>query len=375
MLELGFLFSSTNRVAELEALIAGPVEHQESAAILLLRAQLHYRQGNAVAAAEILDRLPAGLAPHLQAQIRAECAEKQGDAEQAYLQYVRMNAATTFHLPPDATDTYRDFVEKNTREMLPPPGPAIPFDRASPVFVLGSPRSGTTLLDVLLGAHPDVVVAEERPMREAIRLRYPGFAQESDRAVIEDARAFYFDWVERELGPLDGRLLVDKHPLHMAEMPIINRLFPDARIVLVERHPCDAVFSCFKTAFIDNVAMRSFTTLESAARTYDALFANWTRALELFDIGLHTVRYERMVTDLEAELRPLVEFIGLEWRDALLDNQSAAQDRKVILTASHAQVLQPLNAAALGRWKFYERQLEPVMPLLLPWIKRMGYEA
>ena len=108
-------------------------------------------------------------------------------------------------------------------------------------------------------------------------------------------RAYYFELLADLLAPAPRRTVVDKHPLRMARMPIVHRLFPDAKIIFVERHPCDAVLSCFMANFQLNQAMRSFTMLDEAARTYDAVFDAWTRAEALLPLNVHRVRYERMV--------------------------------------------------------------------------------
>ena len=149
--------------------------------------------------------------------------------------------------------------------------------------------------------------------------------------------------------------MVDKHPLHMARMPLIHRLFPDAKIILVERHPCDAVLSCFMANFQLNHAMRSFTDLEEAARTYDAVFDAWTRAEALLPLQVHRIRYERMVEDLEGEMRPLLAFLGLPWDEKVLDNRASAAARGHVRTASYAQVTEPIYTRAAGRWERYRR--------------------
>jgi len=172
----------------------------------------------------------------------------------------------------------------------------------------------------------------------------------------------------------DGTTVVDKFPLHMAKMGLIHRLFPEAKIIFVERHPCDAVLSCFMSNFQLNLAMRSFTEIEEAARTYDAVFDNWTRATELLPVDVHRVRYERMVEDLEAEMRPLLDFLGLPWDPRVLDNTGSAARREHIRTASYAQVTEPIYRRSSGRWQRYRAQLEPVLPILAPWADRMGYE-
>ena len=203
----------------------------------------------------------------------------------------------------------------------------------------------------------------------------PGFAlglMSADEA--RRLRDYYFRLLD-EISPLPpGRTAVDKHPLHMARMPLIHRVFPEAKIIFVERHPCDAVLSCFMANFTLNAAMRSFTRIEEAARTYDAVFDAWTRAEDLLPLRVHRVRYERMVEDLEAEMRPLLDFLGLAWDEKVLDNQAAARERGRVRTASYSQVGEPIYRRAAGRWEGYRDQLAPVLPILAPWAGRMGYE-
>jgi hypothetical protein len=125
--------------------------------------------------------------------------------------------------------------------------------------------------------------------------------------------------------------------------------------------------------FAPNFAMQSFTDLIEAARTYDAIFTNFERACALTPLKIHRVRYERMTADLEAEMRPLLAFLGLPWRDEVLDNQASAARRGAVRTASYAQIGQPLYQRAVGRWRSYQKELAPVMPILQPWIERLGY--
>jgi hypothetical protein len=122
-----------------------------------------------------------------------------------------------------------------------------------------------------------------------------------------------------------------------------------------------------------NDAMRSFTTLEEAARTYASVFTAWTRAEELLPLRVHRIRYERMVEDLAGEMRPLLDFLGLPWDEKVLDNEGAAAGRGHVRTASYSQVSEPIYRRAAGRWERYRAQLEPVLPILAPWAEKMGY--
>jgi hypothetical protein len=170
-----------------------------------------------------------------------------------------------------------------------------------------------------------------------------------------------------------GKLLVDKNPLSMNLLPIIYRLFPDARLVLALRHPCDVVFSCYAANFKLNDAMPNFLRLDSAAVLYDLSFTYFEKAGALFGLPVHQVVYERVVADREHELRALLDFLGLEWSDAVLDHQETARRRGRIKTASYAQVGQPLYTQAAGRWTNFRKHLEPVLPVLEPWVTRFGY--
>ena len=108
---------------------------------------------------------------------------------------------------------------------------------------------------------------------------------------------------------------------------------------------------------------------------YDAVMTTWFNALGALDLKAHTITYERLVEDPRSELRPLLTALGLDWSDELLDHRSTAKARGTINTPSYAQVTQPLSRRASGRWKRYREQLGPVLPILLPWAKRLGYRG
>jgi hypothetical protein len=156
-------------------------------------------------------------------------------------------------------------------------------------------------------------------------------------------------------------------------MPIIRRLFPDARIILALRHPCDVVFSCFATNFKLNDGMSSFLRLDSAAELYDLSFANFEKAQSLFKLPVHRTIYENVVSNRETELESLLDFLGLNWSDKVLDHEATALSRGRIKTASYAQVVQPIYSQSAGRWTNYRKQLEPILPVLAPWIGKLGY--
>lgn len=123
-----------------------------------------------------------------------------------------------------------------------------------------------------------------------------------------------------------------------------------------------------------NSAMSNFLRLEDAAEFYDLTFQHWQRSRELFAPDVHIIRYERLIENVEQEVRPLFEFLGLEWRAEALDHRSTAKARGLITTASYSQVTEPIYQRAAGRWVRYRDRLEPVLPVLRPWADAFGYE-
>jgi tetratricopeptide (TPR) repeat protein len=381
-LELGLLYENLNRVDALADLVAEAERAgMDDAELGFIRAWALRRQGRFDEALPIAEAIPETIHPVRRARLLAELAERLGQTERAFAGYAEMNAASVASRPPPRGPSYRDHVRRSIDLLTPDwveswrpialePGPP------PPIFLVGFPRSGTTLLDTLLMNIPNLHVLEEMPVMSEVDV---ALGDEARLASLTDAEAnalrrLYFEAVERIAPPPGpGLTIVDKHPLRMARMPIVHRLFPDAKVIFLERHPCDVVLSCFMANFQLNNAMRSFSDLEEAARTYDAVLEAWTRAAALLPMAVHRIRYERMVTDLEGEMRPLLDFLGLPWDPSVLDNQAAAAERGHVRTASYSQVTEPIYKRAAGRWERYRQQLGPVLPILAPWAEKMGY--
>jgi hypothetical protein len=247
--------------------------------------------------------------------------------------------------------------------------------RRMPAFLVGFPRSGTTLLDTFLMGHRDTAVLEEVHLLGAAERQIGKVADlpRASRLSLERARDAYFAELDLHVpGDFAGKV-IDKLPLNLLGAPFIESMFPGAKIIFARRHPCDAVLSGFMQSFVMNDAMASFLTIEDAADLYDSVMSGWRAILERFDLSVHTVVYERLVVDAEAELRPLIDFLGLPWDERVLAHTETAKARGAIMTPSYHQVTEPLNVRAVGRWRRYEKQLKPVLPVLLPWAEWLGY--
>ncbi|MEK7265401.1 MAG: sulfotransferase [Pseudomonadota bacterium] len=248
-------------------------------------------------------------------------------------------------------------------------------DREDPVFLVGFPRSGTTLLDTFLMGHPGAIVMEEQPPLNIVSDELGGMAvlPALDSAGVAAARRRYFEEVEKIQPLVPGKLLIDKSPLFLYRAPLIRRLFPRARIILALRHPCDVVLSCFMSNFRLNTAMANFLHLKDAADFYDISFSHWRKSAELFELNAHTIVYERLIEDVSAELNPLLGWLGLERNQEMLDHRKTAKSRGLITTASYSQVTEPIYKRASGRWERYRAHLEPIVDILAPWAMEFGY--
>ncbi|MGH8232627.1 MAG: tetratricopeptide repeat-containing sulfotransferase family protein [Rhodanobacteraceae bacterium] len=257
-----------------------------------------------------------------------------------------------------------------------------PFMLRSPVFVIGFPRSGTTLLEQMLDAHPDFRSMDERgyvyqliERMEHAGQRYPADLADLTQDDADQLRAVYRRLVDHTLPDLGRHRVIDKNPLNMLCLPMMLRLFPDARIVLCIRHPCDVLLSCSMQAFRSPAFRAMCASLPRLARGYTEAFAQCCRHIEVFKPSVLEWRYESVVTDFNAAVARLGEFLEIEDTSSMADFARHAREKRFIATPSYAQVTQPVNAAAVGRWKHYREQFEPVLPALRTWIDRLGYSA
>ncbi len=277
--------------------------------------------------------------------------------------------------------SHRAFIERIAAQLRAPSAPAVstpvPGAARTHVFLLGYPRSGTTLVENVLASAPGVAALEERDTlagTDGVLVQNDGAMPDLDLLDAGLADRLREDYWRRvaEMGATTDGTFVDMNPLNGIKLPIIARLFPDARILVMRRDPRDVVLSCFRINFTPSPAAWCFSDVEEAARHYDALMRLTEQARAVLPLAFHEVRYDRLVTDFSGTVRAMAEFVGLPWTNDFLRFDRTAQTRGV-RTASATQVRRGLFDGR-GQWRRYGDQLAPALPILAPWVERFGFE-
>lgn len=355
-------------------------------------AELERHDKHFAAAAERLEALCRRSPPR---DVEADCRlllgqiyDQMGDAAKAWLQIVEGKRIQSSLFPVRGGDRNRYLDRVATISALATEALAgcEPFhtnndELPAPAFLIGFPRSGTTLLEQILDSHPEIQTMEERgavahmvneflTMTAGRKEPLASLAREE----IQHLRDSYFAEVDRNIDRKAGTLLVDKMPLNTVGVPVIWRVFPEARFILALRHPCDVCLSCLMQNFAVNEGMASFFSLEDTVRTYAAVMGAWRKYESLLPLDSHRLRYEDLIANVEGETRRLLGFLGLPWNDAVLRHTEHARRKEAINTPSYHQVRQPIYQSAKFRWQRYREAFEPVMPVLQPFIEHFGYE-
>ncbi|EIZ77182.1 sulfotransferase [Novosphingobium sp. Rr 2-17] len=283
-----------------------------------------------------------------------------GDPERAftYLAEGNRQKRATFAYDPDAIDQWiANIIAAFPAALIDRPATAVPGSDL-PVFVLGMPRSGTTLIEQILASHPAIAGAGELATLQNLVHQAGGYPALASALIPENEAMLgrhYLDAVT----PLAGnhRRLVDKMPSNFLFAGLIHRILPEARIIHVRRDPADTCLSCY-TKLFTREQLFSYDQVELARfhRGYERLMEHW-RAVLPADRFIE-VHYEDVVTDIKAQARRLTDFCGLDWSPACLDFHQTA---RTIRTASINQARTPLYASSIGRWRAYAPYLGPLL--------------
>ena len=259
-----------------------------------------------------------------------------------------------------------------------PATPAAAGPASGHAFLVGFPRSGTTLLEQVLASHDQVTALEEQPTLEPLIGDFFSDSAGLDRLAAlkpEEAAELVAQYWARVRGfgvEPAGKLFIDKLPLNTIYLPLVAKLFPDAKIILAIRDPRDVVISCFRRRFRPNTMVIEYTDLERTALFYDGVMRLAQLYRQILPLPVHQHRHERLVEDFDAETQALCGFLGLTWSSGMRDFVETA-NRRDIRTPSAAQVRRGLYKDGMGQWRRYAKGLEPVAAILAPWVKTYGY--
>ena len=261
-----------------------------------------------------------------------------------------------------------------------------PVDQEREVaFLVGFPRSGTTLTERVLDAHPGVITTDETLVVSQLEQQVRAFPARAatpveqlasaPNRIVRDLQRWYLARVEAVLGRRIGqRLLVDKMPLNILRVPLLARVFPRARIILALRDPRDVVVSCFmRLGEGADVQTVDFLTMEGCVDRYVRVMGAWLEFAPRCPLPVIELRYEDTVADLESQARRLLEFLGLPWRDEVLDFHAGAANR-YIKAPTYEDVGRRVHTGAVARWRRYESRLDPaLLERLRPFGEAFGY--
>jgi tetratricopeptide (TPR) repeat protein len=254
------------------------------------------------------------------------------------------------------------------------------------VLLGGHPRSGTTLLEQVLDSHPGAVSAEESENLSsffycpAMRKHglFSNIARAMDSCSVDELREYrskYFEAMERCVQQdVGSKVLVDKNPSLTPLSPAFFRLYPETKFVTMVRDPRDVVVSCFMQPFFPpDVISGNFLTLVDTAEEVNFLMANWANIRGRFDGNVCEIRYEELVEDIGSNARKVIDFIGLEWNDLVMDYDQHARE-KVVRSPTADAVTEKVHVRAKARWKHYEKHLGPIFEKLSDSLSAFGYE-
>tara|TARA_B100000575_G_scaffold279920_1_gene268815 strand:+ start:13424 stop:15076 length:1653 start_codon:yes stop_codon:yes gene_type:complete len=252
------------------------------------------------------------------------------------------------------------------------------YDDKNLAFLVGFPRSGTTLLDTILRSHSKINVLEEKPILLNLRHKYFEDRNNSLNSLLRisnyeknQIRNEYFKLIEKKLSK-NKKVIIDKLPLSLIEIGFIKTIFPNSKIILVLRHPCDVVLSCYFSYFEINDAMINFLDWDDTIDFYNRVFDFFEFYQKETNLISFHIKYENLVTNFFSEVSSLLNFLGLDYENKIDNFHITALKREKISTPSYKQVINPIYTSSIGKWKKYIETRNPERKLE-KWIKKFNY--
>ena len=258
----------------------------------------------------------------------------------------------------------------------------------NPLFLVGFPRSGTTLTERIIRSQLDIQTSDEFPALHQITFHLPRlldrpFSYPNDLHTLSDQEIHYLRklyWQKfqdaLDITPSNGKIFLDKLPLNILHLVFIEKIFPEARVIVALRDPRDVCLSNFMQFFRLNDAMIHFLDLTDSAQLYARIMRFWLLYRRKAGVVWHETRYEDLVFDPENTVKKLVEFATAQsdQTGVTLKNTSPETSDQVFSTPSYYDVTKPIYSHAIGRWKNYAKVLAPAFPVLEEFLIEFGYE-
>jgi tetratricopeptide (TPR) repeat protein len=384
--------------AQVDVCLAG---HPKEPSALYYRAFLLHRAGKHTEAEELLRDLAR--APLNDPNVKISCFHLLGVVLDALGQYgealewlLKSKAVVRQTNNVAALEQFYDKADRQRRALLAQltpdmirrwrqDAPAAPI-RFKMALLGGHPRSGTTLIEQILGAHPAVHAFDES---EAFvgeigdRLAAPPPTANLTAQALHalsvvrrnDLRRRYLKSLLREVeSEPAAEVYLDKNPTPTASLHLWLRVFPESKVIIALRDPRDVIISCFFQNLALTPLNANFLSLERAVKHYADLMDTWLRLRELGGFEWLETRYEDVVGGLETEGRRVTEFLGLSWHADQAASHEAAR-RKLVFSPTYSEVAKPVHDRAVGRWRNYAATMEPFLPRLAAYTKAFGYAS
>jgi tetratricopeptide (TPR) repeat protein len=398
LVALADIYIRDKRLDEAAELVtrAGQMDRKDPR-VLFEEAMLRRLRGNVPGAEPLLRELLANPSAGASVRIRAlyelaSILDSEGKYDEAMTALLEAKALLRPHMGPHAA--ILQHMQNRAKEMEQSITTAVmdrwradadqlqPFRRIA--LLCGHPRSGTTLLEQVLDAHSDITSAEETKMMHddaylpLIRDFPEGTSvlQALDSvppSLICHARENYFRCIEMFLRrKIGGRLLVDKNPSLNLMIPMVVRVFPETKFLVALRDPRDVIVSCLMQALPPTPISSAYLSLEGTVNQYANVMGFWLEMAPRMGNQWMYVRYEELVEDLPAAARSVLDFLGMGFEENVLKFYEHARTKRVT-SPSHADVRKPLYRTAVGRWRNYQKYLEPYLPALERFVKAFNY--
>lgn len=252
----------------------------------------------------------------------------------------------------------------------------------APLFFVGFPRSGTTLLEQILELHPKIVSSREYPfisqlidnlpLKTKPEAAYPYFLDNLDDDQVRTLRLAYRTLASSQINELsDDSILLDKLPLNIVHLPFVSRVFPESKVLVALRDPRDVCLSCYQQAFALNAAMANFLDLETTAKLYADVMGLWIDLRSVPGLNWMEYRYEDLVDNFDSVTHGIFDFLELEYPENAGNYYKG--NKSTMLTPSYHDVSRPIYSRAKARWRNYKKHLEPVEEILAPLVEVFQY--